>query len=245
MEILCENFASPVLRGSLLNGGGGYLRVPMSTFLKHTILENSFLLCASRCIFWEEEKALILSDLHFGKTGHFRKNGIAVPQTVLKEDIQRLTAQVQFFKPKYLIIVGDLFHSHANKEMDLFLRWRNDFKQLPIKLVIGNHDILDKEWYAAAGIDCFEEQMQTGAFIFAHDKTECEDVADCYIFSGHIHPSIIISGAAKQSLKFPCFYFSRTHAVLPAFGRFTGTHAVTPKKADAIFVLMENKIMRL
>ena len=30
-------------------------------------------------MFWEEEKALIVSDLHFGKTGHFRKSGIAVP----------------------------------------------------------------------------------------------------------------------------------------------------------------------
>lgn len=217
----------------------------MSEFIKHILLSNTLLLSASRCIFWEEEKALILSDLHFGKTGHFRKNGIAVPQTVFKEDIQRLTAQVQFFKPNYLIIVGDLFHSHANKEMDMFLRWRNDFKHLPIKLVIGNHDILGSDWYESARIDCFEKKMQTGPFIFAHDKTECDDVADCYVFSGHIHPSIILSSAAKQSLRFPCFYFNRTHAVLPAFGKFTGTHAITPKKGDAVFALMENRVIKV
>ena len=217
----------------------------MSTFIKHTVLSNSFLLSASRCIFWEEKKALILSDLHFGKTGHFRKNGIAVPQAVFKEDLQRLTAQIQFFKPIDLIIVGDLFHSHANKEMDMFMRWRNDFEQLNIKLVIGNHDILDKNWYKKASIDCFEEQMQTGAFIFAHDKAECEDVDDCYVFSGHVHPSIILSGIAKQSLRFPCFYFNRTHAVLPAFERFTGTHSISPKKGDAVFALMENKIIKV
>ena len=217
----------------------------VSEFIKHTVLQNSFLLSASRCIFWEEEKALILSDLHFGKTGHFRKNGIAIPQTVFKEDLQRLTSEIQFFKPDYLIIVGDLFHSHVNKEMEMFLRWRNDFAHLPIKLVIGNHDILGNDWYKKAAIECFAQQMQTGPFIFAHDKAECEDLDDCYVFSGHIHPSIVLSGVARQSLRFPCFYFNRTHAVLPAFGRFTGTHAVTPKKGDAVYALMENKVVKV
>ena len=50
-------------------------------------------LSADRCIFWEEEKALIVSDLHFGKTGHFRKSGIAIPPSVYKEDLQRLVVE--------------------------------------------------------------------------------------------------------------------------------------------------------
>jgi metallophosphoesterase superfamily enzyme len=54
---------------------------------------------------------LIVSDLHFGKTGHFRKSGIAVPQSVYKKDLQRLFHQVQYFQPRKLIVVGDLFHS--------------------------------------------------------------------------------------------------------------------------------------
>ncbi|HMI79434.1 MAG TPA: ligase-associated DNA damage response endonuclease PdeM, partial [Ferruginibacter sp.] len=178
----------------------------MNDFIKHTIHNNSFLLSASRCIFWEEEKALILSDLHFGKTGHFRKSGIAVPQTIFKEDMQRLTAQVQYFKPVYLIIVGDLFHSHANKEMELFLKWRKDFKQLPIQLVMGNHDILENDWYNKADISCYEKQLQKAEFIFTHDNADCGDTKDCYVFSGHIHPSVTLFGAARQSLRFPCFY---------------------------------------
>jgi uncharacterized protein len=218
---------------------------PMMDFIKHTILNNSFLLSAGRCIFWEEEKALILSDLHFGKTGHFRKNGIAVPQTIFKEDIQRLTAQVQYFKAEQLIIVGDLFHSHANKEMDLFLRWRKDFAALTIKLIIGNHDILEENWYNKAGISCVKDKLQSGSFIFTHDKANCNVQADCYIFSGHIHPAITLSGNAKQTLKLPCFYFTKTYAVLPAFGRFTGIHSIKITKQDKVFVLLQNKIMQL
>lgn len=214
-------------------------------FIKHTILNNSFLLSAGRCIFWEEEKVLILSDLHFGKTGHFRKHGIAVPQTIFKEDIQRLIAQVQYFKAEQLIIVGDLFHSHANKEMELFLKWRNDFAQLSIKLIIGNHDILPAAWYDTAGITCIKDQLQTGPFIFTHDIAECKNTKDCYIFSGHIHPAITLSGNAKQSLKFPCFYFTKTYGVLPAFGRFTGSHSISPAKGDTVFAIAQNKIIRL
>jgi len=214
-------------------------------FIKHSILNNSFLLSAGRCIFWEEEKALILSDLHFGKTGHFRKNGIAVPQTIFKEDMQRLTALVQYFKAETLLIVGDLFHSHANKEMELFLKWRTDHAQLNIKLIIGNHDILDTQWYVQAGIDCIKGQWQNGPFIFTHDQAECKSEAGCFVFSGHIHPSITIFGVAKQALKFPCFYFTETHGVLPAFGRFTGMHNIKPKKGDAVYALLQNKVMRL
>ncbi len=217
----------------------------MMDFIKHTVLDNNFLLSAGRCIYWEEERALILSDLHFGKTGHFRKHGIAVPQTIFKEDLQRLTAQVQFFKPVSLIIVGDLFHSHANKEMDLFLRWRNDFASLHINLVIGNHDILGQRWYESAGINYIKGQLQTGPFIFTHDKTECDDQDDCFIFSGHIHPSVTLQGNAKQTLRFPCFYFTPQSAVLPAFGRFTGMHNIKPTKKDKVYVLLQNKLLAL
>ncbi len=64
-----------------------------------------------RCLYWEEERSLILSDLHFGKTGHFRKAGIAVPQSVYREDLLRLLSLIQYFQPRQLLVVGDLFHS--------------------------------------------------------------------------------------------------------------------------------------
>src|SRR3954463_1699855 len=96
-------------------------------------------LTAQRSIFWEEQKALIVSDLHFGKTGHFRKSGIAVPQKVYQEDLQRLVHLLNHFKPRQLIVVGDFFHSHANTELDWFKRWREDLSEISILLVRGNH----------------------------------------------------------------------------------------------------------
>ena len=204
-------------------------------------------LSTNRCIFWENEKALILSDLHFGKTGHFRKSGIAVPQNVFKEDLQRLFSQIQFFKASTLIIVGDLFHSRENKEMDLFTKWRKDHASLQLQLIKGNHDILSKKFYELAGIEVFGESLLKAPFCFTHDiSLKCDDIGkDSFTFSGHIHPGIRIHGIGKQSLRFPCFYFSKDFAVLPAFSRFTGLTSVHPEKGDKVFALVENNVVEI
>ena len=200
-----------------------------------------------RCIFWEDKQALILSDLHFGKSGHFRKSGVAIPQHVFKEDLFRLFSQIQFFKATNLIIVGDLFHSHANKEMELFLKWRNDMSSLHIHLIKGNHDILSNNYYDKAGIEVSDNQWLNTPFCFTHDIALQGNPKpkNSYTFSGHIHPGIRISGISKQSLRFPCFYFTKDFAVLPAFSLFTGLAALHPEKSDNVFALVEKSIVKI
>jgi uncharacterized protein len=199
---------------------------------------------SGRVIFWEEEASLILSDLHLGKTGHFRKSGIAVPQNVYKEDLQRLVSLVQFFKPRQLIIVGDLFHSVENKELDLFKKWRHDFATVSVRLIKGNHDILPDTWYEEAGIIVHHEELTIKDFSFRHDA--CLDTnSSSYCFSGHVHPGVSIYGIAKQSLHFPCFYFTDNYCILPAFSRFTGTYSVRPQKGEHVFAIVENSVMEV
>jgi uncharacterized protein len=200
-------------------------------------------LSGQRSIFWEEQKALIVSDLHFGKTGHFRKSGIAVPQSIYKEDLQRLVTLINHFRPDHLIVVGDFFHSHENSELDWFKKWRTEFSSLKIILVKGNHDILKQKWYKEAGIDVIEKELRMDPFLFTHDK--CAEYKDLYTFCGHIHPGIYIQGLGKQSLRFPCFYFSKNHCVLPAFSRFTGLALIEPSQNDKIFAVVEDKLIRM
>lgn len=217
----------------------------MSALVPHKISNNTFLLSADRCIFWEEKKTLILSDLHLGKAGHFRKSGIAIPQAVFKEDMQRLVTLLQLFKPQQVIIIGDMFHSESNKEHDFFLKWRKDFSALPIHLVKGNHDILEAVWYNLADITVHTCEMAIGNFIFVHDVNDCTATDNSYIFSGHIHPSITVRGLGKQALSFPCFYFGKQYAVLPAFGKFTGTYGIEPKAGETVFALVKQTIIQL
>jgi uncharacterized protein len=229
----------------------------MQPAFPHRIRGQQLWLSPHRCLFWEEERSLILSDLHFGKTGHFRKAGIAVPQSVYREDLLRLLSLIQYFQPRQLLVVGDLFHSRENKELDLFRRWRDDFPDLAIRLILGNHDILHGDWYEAAGITVSQQVLRMGEFAFIHDITEWspspaspaaslrrpkEAIATegktPYFFSGHLHPGIRIRGMGKQSLQFPCFYFGEQYAVLPAFGKFTGTVSIDPPPESNVFAIL-------
>lgn len=210
--------------------------------------QQTLWLSPSRAVFWEEAKALILSDLHLGKTGHFRKSGIAVPQQLYKEDLQRLIALIQYFQPGELIIVGDMFHSHSNKELLWFEKWRSDLRGIAINLVKGNHDILNEKWYADNGIRVYPDFLYRPPFAFIHEGplTPPEPLPDInYLFSGHLHPGVLLSGAGKQSLRFPCFYFGQSQAILPAFSAFSGLKILPPQPGDKFYAIVENTIVAL
>ena len=217
----------------------------MSAFVHFKLREHDLLLTDARSIYWEEQKVLIVSDLHLGKAGHFRKAGIGIPQTIFKEDLQRLVAQLQYFKPEHLLVVGDLFHSTDNKEHELFLKWRKDLKGFSIQLVKGNHDILSEEWYKKADISVHISEFVISDLIFTHDPLTVEQKGSAYYICGHIHPGILLTGVGMRSVRLPCFYFGKTQAILPAFGKFTGTQTIKPVKGDSVFAVMEGKIVKI
>ena len=202
-------------------------------------------LSAERCLFWEDAKTLIISDLHFGKTGHFRKSGIAVPQNVYKEDLHRLMQQVQYFQPDSIIFTGDLFHSYENQEHQLFAKWRNAISAQSIHLVKGNHDLLANQVYYELGLEVHDNIFSADPFVFIHDlNTLDENTPQGYRISGHIHPGVRISGQGKQSLSFPCFYFSENFSIMPAFSKFTGYVVIEPLKGDHVFAIVKGNMAK-
>ena len=210
--------------------------------------EQQFWLTPQRYIFWENNHTLLLSDLHLGKTGHFRKEGIAVPQQAYQYDLHRLFEAITTHKPKQVLIVGDLFHSRANRELDWFTRWRASIPQVHITLVAGNHDLLEPQWYVRQGVevvDCWNHQH----IWFMHNPEDAGKAphlppSSALVF-GHIHPAISLQGAGRQRLRLPCFYFSGQQCILPAFGAFTGTYSLKPKSGDQIFAITKNELLPL
>ncbi|MCX6324914.1 MAG: ligase-associated DNA damage response endonuclease PdeM [Sphingobacteriales bacterium] len=217
----------------------------MPSFIQHSISNQSFLVSSSRFIFWEEEKTIILSDLHIGKSGHFRKNGIGIPQNMFQEDLHRLFTSVPYFKPQQFIFVGDLFHSAANKEHDLFLRWRSEYPRIAFHLVRGNHDAQVDVHYLDAGISSVSNLLRIGDFCFIHDPAHLPEEENRYAFTGHIHPGVLLGGKGKQSLRLPCFHFNKKQCCLPAFGKFTGIRLITPAKGDAVMAITDNEVIQV
>ncbi|MFB6455068.1 ligase-associated DNA damage response endonuclease PdeM [Chitinophaga sp. Hz27] len=199
-------------------------------------------LLPERAIYWEEEQALIVSDLHLGKATHFRKAGIAVPAGIVAEDLFRLQRLITKLNPVQIIIVGDMFHSHENREVDYFRVWRQQFANIRFHLVVGNHDIMPAEVYDLLDIHT-TDQLTINDIHFIHEP--CEDHNGyTYTFSGHLHPAYVMAGVARQRLRLPCFYFGRHCGILPAFGEFTGSASVDPEPDEPVFVIAGNSILR-
>jgi DNA ligase-associated metallophosphoesterase len=201
---------------------------------------QTLLLNANRTILWKEENAILIADLHFGKVSHFRKAGISVPNDLFISDLIKVKTILQT-KPKKLLILGDLFHSDHNHEWKLFHDLVSKFEDTETHLILGNHDERTKELYLNSSIFVHEE-LCLGPFHLTHETQEHPSL---YNISGHIHPAVRLHGKARQSIKLPCFYFGEKFGVMPAFGSFTGTVALKPKKNDVIFAIAESKVIKV
>ncbi len=201
-------------------------------------------LLPQKAIYWQKRKTLLLADLHVGKSGHFRKNGIPVPSQVAHSNLTKLDSLLKKTEPDHLIILGDLFHSNINSEWRQFVKWRKQYRELEVSLVIGNHDILGSEKYHSGIINVFK-QLSVDPFLFIHDVEERQnaDQKNLYLLSGHVHPAVKLKGKGRQAMKLPCFYFGLNYGILPAFGGFTGTHVIEPKENDDIFIIADSKIL--
>lgn len=197
-----------------------------------------------KAVFWPKESILLIADLHLGKATHFRKEGIAVPAAVSDTNWDRLTALLLEFKPKRVLILGDLFHSHYNSEWEDFGQLLAQFNQISFELVSGNHDILPAIDYDRINLTVYPESLFITPFWFTHHPIE-EHITEGYNLSGHIHPGVRMKGNGRQYLRLPCFLFGPSQGILPAFGAFTGMATVRPTKRDQVFVIGGDEIIQV
>ena len=218
---------------------------PLNPFtMRTTILEHTFELMPDRALLWLDKNTLIVSDLHLGKSGHFRKSGIAAPNQINQTNIHRLESIVDRVQPDRLLILGDLFHSDMNREWLQFEEWRGGHAQLQITLVAGNHDTLHSSFYREAKLTvCHELEEENVRFV--HDITNETFSGADFTFSGHIHPGVRLRGKGRQSLRLPCFYQTADTLILPAFGEFTGLYILPEKGAKYIYPIAENKVFQV
>lgn len=178
-----------------------------------------------------------MSDLHLAKAGHFRKHGIPVSGKIHLTDLKILDKLITSLHPSEVILLGDLFHSFRNNEWNDFMRFINVFDMVKFTLVRGNHDIEEDYPAELEVIDILEKDP----FSFTHQREKTKG----YNLSGHIHPGFRIKGLARDGLTIPCFHFSNTFGVLPAFGQFTGIRKIRPIEGDRIFGIADDSIIEL
>ena len=212
----------------------------------YTLLEQSFLLLPQKAVFWQEEKILVVADVHLGKVGHFRKAGIAIPRSLEQEDLSMLSDLIHLYQPEKILFLGDLFHSDHNNDWDWLVLWRDLFKNVEMILVKGNHDIIADKFYLDSGFS-LHDTYPLGPFLFIHAPLPLKKLQDesSYIVSGHIHPGVKLRGKGRQALTLPCFHFGTRQAILPAFGKFTGRFCLDCDESDRIFGVLKDSVVAL
>jgi DNA ligase-associated metallophosphoesterase len=210
---------------------------------KTTSYGQEFYLHPHKAIYWKEQEALLLSDLHLGKGAHFRKAGLPVPMAVTDDNFGRLRELIACFQPKRMLLLGDLFHSDHNHVWRTFCDFTHEFPGLSFELVPGNHDILPAAAYAEARLVMRPEIYVVGPLALSHHPLTADQLPpETYNIYGHLHPCVRLADAAGNGMKLPAFFFGPTAGILPAFGAFTGCAEVKARIGDRVFVLGEGAV---
>lgn len=199
-------------------------------------------LLPERAVWWPSEKTILLSDLHWGKSAHFRKHGIPMPGSTQAKDSMILAGLIRSYQAERMIIAGDFFHSAHNKEVDDFGKWRAAHPSLHIDFILGNHDILPRQFYDSWSLAVHEKGLLINNHIYiAHDD---EEDREHFTIHGHVHPGVKLKGLGRQAFTLPCFCINERCMILPAFGQFTGCHLIKDQHFKQIFVIGDGKVMQ-
>ena len=194
-------------------------------------------------VYWEDTRTLWLSDPHLGKAAHFRKHGVPIGSEPTLATLHRLREQILHHRPVRVLLLGDLFHSDINREWVPFAGLCGEFSGIEWVLVRGNHDMIPSVLLSESGITQVD-RLDDGGFTFTHDPADL--AADFgYHVCGHVHPGIRLRGAGRQSLRVRCFHFADRQAVMPAYGAFTGMHAIEPARTDRVYAMTGEAVIEV
>ena len=217
--------------------------------MPHRIAGEDVALYAERALHWPAGRTLFVADVHLGKTAAFRAGGVALPAGATAANLARLSALVHATRCEALVVLGDLIHAASGRTAALdhaFGQWRAAHSALAITLVRGNHDSRAGDPPAGWLVDVVDGPEPAPPFLLCHEPPNA--IAGGlfgYALAGHVHPGVHISGAGLQSERLPCFVLGRHRAILPAFGRFTGSAVQRWASDDAIVAIAGERLFAL
>src|ERR1700680_396335 len=151
----------------------------------------SFVADLSGALFWEEQRLLVVSDLHLEKGSSFATRGVLLPPYDTVATLGRLAAVTARYDPRMVIALGDSFHDRdahqrlaaADRAAIASLQARRDWIWIS-----GNHDpALPSD---LGGIVASE--VAIGSIAFRHEPTGAYGE-----IAGHLHPKACVATRAR------------------------------------------------
>ncbi|UGV24754.1 ligase-associated DNA damage response endonuclease PdeM [Rhodopseudomonas boonkerdii] len=182
----------------------------------------------SGALYWDEQRLLVVSDLHLEKGSSYALRGVLLPPYDTIATLGRLGAVIARHDPRTVIALGDSFHdrdaherlSPANRDMLGALQTRRDWIWIS-----GNHDpVLPSDLGGTVA-----NEVAIGAITFRHEPTGA--VGE---IAGHLHPKARIN-ARGRAMERRCFATDGLRAVMPSFGAYTGGLSIRDAAFAKIF----------
>jgi len=182
----------------------------------------------SGALFWDEQRLLVVSDLHLEKGSSFAARGVLLPPYDTAATLSRLAAAISRHDPRMVIALGDSFHdrnaherlSAGDREAIAALQARRDWIWIS-----GNHDpALPPD---LGGVVASE--VAIGPIVFRHEPTGAAGE-----IAGHLHPKARVATRARW-MERRCFASDGERVVMPAFGAYTGGLSIRDEAFAKIF----------
>ena len=200
----------------------------MARVSKVAIADVTFLADLSGALFWQEQRLLVVSDLHLEKGSSFAARGVLLPPYDTVATLSRLAAVIARHDPRSVIALGDSFHDRkaherlapADRQAVAALQARRDWIW-----IAGNHDpALPRD---IGGVVASE--VAVGGIVFRHEPTGAAGE-----IAGHLHPKARVTTRGR-TMERRCFASDGVRAVMPAFGAYTGGLSIRDAAFQKIF----------
>ncbi|CAA9490876.1 MAG: FIG006285: ICC-like protein phosphoesterase [uncultured Sphingomonas sp.] len=178
---------------------------------------ETFFATVDGALFWPEQRALLVADLHLEKASWFARIGQFLPPYDSHATLTALQAQVERTGATRLFCLGDSFHDRFGcdrlpaeaRELLISLTSRLDWTW-----IVGNHD----PGFAGHCGGRLAEEVAICGIVLRHEAVRDEPRPE---MSGHFHPKLRLHLKGRNVSR-RCFVASPTKLIFPAFGSLTG-----------------------
>lgn len=170
----------------------------------------------SGALWWEDQRLLVVSDLHLGKSERvLRRGGPAIPPYETRDTLLRLEEALEATEASTVVCLGDSFddveaaRALSEDERLWIARLQAGRRWVWIE---GNHDPGPVD---LGGAHLSELPLPPLTFRHIAQTGQSGEI------SGHYHPKVTVQTRLRKISR-PAFLFDSDRIILPAFGTYTG-----------------------
>lgn len=178
---------------------------------------HQFWALPDRAIFWPQEQALIVADLHLEKASWYASHGQPLPPYDSQDNLDRLARLAAATRARAIWCLGDSFHDRDAQSRiapAIEAQLHALAAAFDIVWVAGNHDgLIDENWGGTVA-----EELHIDGLVLRHRSVVTERRPE---ISGHFHPKLRVN-VRGRSISRPCMACDGQRLIVPAFGSLTG-----------------------